>query len=129
MPISAPKGDIMSPFFYYQIFINKRDMKRVIISEKQLESLVGALRKVNEEHKEGSYMAKQQLYVIATLAMAMWENMEDGEQLEDWMESKIAQCEQSIVSVVKTFMYDEFADENDMGGMGKLDFKDIVIGK
>jgi len=104
-------------------------MKRVIISEKQLESLVGALRKVNEEHKEGSYMAKQQLYVIATLAMAMWENMEDGEQLEDWMESKIAQTEQSIISVVKTFMYDEFADENDLGGMGKLDFKDLVIGK
>ena len=104
-------------------------MKRVIISEKQLESLVKALRKVNEEHKEGSYMAKQQLYVIATLAMAMWENMEDGEQLEDWMESKIAQCEQSIVSVVKTFMYDEFTDENDVGGMNKLDFKDIVIGK
>jgi hypothetical protein len=104
-------------------------MKRVIISEKQLESLVGALRKVNEEHKEGSYMAKEQLYVIATLAMAMWENMEDGEQLEDWMESKIAQCEQSIVSVVKTFMYDEFTDENDIRGMNKLDFKDIVIGK
>jgi len=104
-------------------------MKRVIISEKQLESLVGALRNVNEEHKEGSYMAKQQLYVIATLAMAMWENMEDGEQLEDWMESKIAQTEQSIISVVKTFMYDEFADENDLGGMDKLDFKDIVIGK
>ena len=104
-------------------------MKRVIISEKQLESLVGALRKVNEEHKEGSYMSKEQLYIIATLAMAMWENMEEGEQLEDWMESKIAQCEQSIISVVKTFMYDEFADETDLGGMGKLDFKDIVIGK
>jgi hypothetical protein len=104
-------------------------MKRIIISEKQLESLVGALRKVNEEHKEGSYMSKSQLYVIATLAMTMWENMEDGEQLEDWMESKIAQCEQSIVSVVKTFMYDEFTDENDIGGMNKLDFKDIVIGK
>ena len=104
-------------------------MKKVIISEKQLESLVKALKNVNEEHKEGSYMAKQQLYVIATLAMAMWENMEDGEQLEDWMESKIAQCEQSIVSVVKTFMYDEFTDENDIGGMNKLDFKDIVIGK
>lgn len=104
-------------------------MKRVIISEKQLESLVSALRNVNEEHQEGSYMAKQQLYVISTLAMAMWENMEDGEQLEDWMESKIAQCEQSIISVVKTFMYDEFADDDNLGGMGKLDFKDIVIGK
>ena len=104
-------------------------MKKVIISEKQLESLVSVLRKVNEEHKEGSYISKQQLYVIATLAMAMWENMEDGEELEDWMESKIAQCEQSIVSVVKTFMYDEFTDENDIGGMNKLDFKEIVIGK
>jgi hypothetical protein len=89
-------------------------MRRVIISEKQLESLVGALRKVNEEHKEGSYMSKQQLYVIATLAMAMWENMEEGEQLEDWMESKIAQCEQSIISVVKTFMYDEATSDDDL---------------
>jgi hypothetical protein len=89
-------------------------MKRIIISEKQLESLVGALRKVNEEHKEGSYMSKSQLYVIATLAMAMWENMEEGEQLEDWMESKIAQCEQSIISVVKTFMYDEATSDDDL---------------
>jgi hypothetical protein len=104
-------------------------MKRVIISEKQLESLVGALRKVNEENEEGSYMAKQQLYVISTLAMAMWENMEEGEQLEDWMESKIAQCEQSVISVVKTFMYDELDNEDGLGGMGKLNFKDLVIGK
>lgn len=104
-------------------------MKRVIISEKQLESLVGALRNVNGEHKEGSYMAKQQLYVISTLAMAMWENMEDGEQLEDWMESKIAQTEQSIISVVKTFMYDEFADEDGLDGTKKLDFNELIIGK
>ena len=33
-------------------------MKRVIISEKQLESLVSALHKVNEQSEEGSYMAK-----------------------------------------------------------------------
>jgi hypothetical protein len=59
-------------------------------------------------------MAKSQLYVIATLAMAMWENMEEGEQLEDWMESKIAQCEQSIISVVKTFMYNEATSDDDL---------------
>ena len=103
-------------------------MKRVIISEKQLESLVKALRKVNEEHREGSYMAKQQLYVIATLAMAMWENMEDGEQLEDWMESKIAQAEQSVVSVVKTFMYDEVTVKAP-DGTKDIDLDDIVIGQ
>ena len=51
---------------------------------------------------------------------------EDGEQLEDWMESKIAQSEQSIVAVVKAFMYDEVEGEN--GGMDKLDYGDLVIG-
>jgi hypothetical protein len=40
----------------------------------------------------------------------MWEAMEDGEELEDWMTSKIAQTEQGMVSVFKAYMYDEFED-------------------
>jgi hypothetical protein len=104
-------------------------MKKVMISEKQLESLVSSLRNESDEHESGSYMAKQQLYIIATLAMAMWEKMEDGEQLEDWMETKIAQSEQSIISVVKTFMYDDATDEKSIGGMNRLDFNDLIIGK
>jgi len=47
--------------------------------------------------------------------------------LDDWMESKIAQAEQSIVSVVKSYMYDEVVD--DMKGMETLNYNDIVIGK
>jgi len=103
--------------------------KDIIISETQLSKLVESLKtNVNENHREGSYMAKQQLFTIATLAHAMWEKMEDGEQLEDWMESKIAQSEQSVVSVVKAFMYDEF-EETHNDGMGKLNYDEIVIGK
>ena len=102
--------------------------KDIILTEKQLEKLVNGLKKnVNEDKEGGSYMAKQQLYTIAILAQKMWESMEDGEQLEDWMESKIAQCEQSISSVVKAYMYDEVDDA--MKGMGGLNFDDIVIGK
>jgi len=102
--------------------------KDIILTEKQLEKLVNGVKaNVNEGHGEGSYMAKQQLYTIALLAHKMWESMEDGEQLEDWMESKIAQCEQSITSVVKAFMYDEFVDDN--RGVGTLNFDEIVIGK
>jgi len=101
-------------------------MKNIIISEKQLDTLVNKVKKgVNENHEEGSYMAKQQLFTIATLAYKMWESMEDGEQLEDWMESKIAQAEQSVTAVVKTFMYKEITDK---GGMDKLNYNDIVIG-
>jgi len=107
-------------------------MKNIIISEKQLEFLTDKVKnKVNEDKEEGSYMAKQQLFIIATLAQKMWEAMEEGEQLEDWMETKIAQAEQSIVSVVKSYMYDEFVDGEspEMDGMGKLNFDDLIIGK
>ena len=74
-------------------------MSNIIITESQLRKLKSNI----SEGSKGSYMAKQQLFTIATLAYKMWEQMEEGEQLEDWMESKVAQSEQSIVSVVKIF--------------------------
>jgi len=103
--------------------------KDIVLTEKQLEKLVNGVKsgKIVENHEEGSYMAKSQLYTIAVLAMKMWEEMEDGEQLEDWMESKIAQAEQSVLSVVKTYMYDELVDDNK--GMSTLNYDEIVIGK
>jgi hypothetical protein len=88
-------------------------MSKIIITEEQLERMVKILKENNEE---GSYMAKQQLFTIATLAYKMWEMMEEGEQLEDWMESKIAQSEQSIIAVVKSYMYDEVEDRIKNGG-------------
>lgn len=108
----------------------KTNMKNIIISEKQLEKLTNRVKNsLTENQEEGSYMAKQQLFTIATLAHKMWEEMEDGEQLEDWMETKIAQSEQSIISVVKTFMYDEVSSKTSNDGMGKLSFDDLIIGK
>ena len=101
-------------------------MSKIIITEKQFKEVV---KTIKEEQQEGSYMAKQQLFTIATLAHKMWEEMEDGEQLEDWMETKIAQSEQSIISVVKTFMYDEVSSKSSSDGMGKLSFDDLIIGK
>lgn len=98
-------------------------MSKIIISEKQLEKMVKILK---EEQEEGSYMAKQQLFVLATLAYKMWEIMDEGEQLEDWMETKIAQAEQSISSVVKSYMYDDMEERMKNGG---LDLDGLIIGK
>jgi hypothetical protein len=97
-------------------------MKNILISHEQLEKLTN---QVKETKEEGSYMSKKQLFTIATLAYKMWEEMEDGEQIEDWMESKIAQSEQSIVAVAKEYMYNEFTEK---GGMDKLGFDDLIIG-
>ena len=99
-------------------------MSKIIITEKQFKEVV---RTIKEEQHEGSYMAKQQLFTMATLCYKMWEVLEEGEQLDDWMESKIAQAEQSITSVVKAYMYDEVTDN--MKGMETLNYNEIVIGK
>jgi ribosome-binding ATPase YchF (GTP1/OBG family) len=99
-------------------------MSKIIITEKQFKEVV---KTIKEEQQEGSYMAKQQLFTIATLAYKMWELMEEGEQLEDWMESKIAQSEQSITSVVKSFMYDELEDR--AKGPHGFDPNELIIGK
>jgi|TARA_R110000803_G_C11800119_1_gene299295 hypothetical protein len=98
-------------------------MAKIILTEEQLKTLTASLT----ENKDGSYMAKQQLFTIATLAYKMWEMMEDGEEIEDWMESKLAQAEQGVVAIVKAYMYDEV--EGNIKGMGKLDYSDLVIGK
>mgnify|MGYP007046847333 CR=1 FL=1 len=103
-------------------------MANIVISEEQLKMLMEIKNKKQiKEDKEGSYMAKQQLFTIATLAYKMWEQLPEEEQLEDWMESKIAQCEQSVIAVVKTYLYDEVND--DIKGMDTLNYNDIVIGK
>ena len=98
-------------------------MGRIIITEEQLQEVVKQLK---ENHEGGSYMAKQQLFTIATLAYKMWELMEEGEQLEDWMESKIAQTDQMITAVVKSYMYDEV--ENKIKGSHEFDPNDLIIG-
>jgi len=131
LPGWAQKGTLVFPFFFLFVFIYKTiTMSKIVITQEQLENLKKTLseniKPINED-KDGNYMAKQQLFTLGTLALQMWEIMEDDEQLDDWMESKIAQAEQSITSVVKAYMYDEVVD--DMKGMETLNYKDIVIGK
>ena len=99
-------------------------MRKIIITDKQFENIV---RNIKENDHDGSYMAKQQLFTIATLAYKMWEMMEEGEELEDWMETKISQSEQSITAVVKSYMYDEV--ENKIKGSNDIDFDDLIIGR
>jgi hypothetical protein len=116
-------------FSIWGIFIIKHfTMAKFVITQKQLDFLVENLKnKTITEDADGSYMAKQQLFVIATMAYKMWEMLDDNAQLEDWMESKIAQCEQSVSSVVKAYLYDEFDAE--LKGMDTLNYDDLVIGK
>jgi hypothetical protein len=98
-------------------------MKKVIITKEQYDLIKYS---INESQKGNSEMAKQQLFIIATMAYKMWEQLENDEQLEDWMISKIAQCEQSVSSVVKAYLYDEFVENKETNN---INFDELVIGK
>ena len=80
--------------------------KEYLITEIQLKKIVETMKVETTEGSDGNYMAKQQLFTIATAAFKMWETMEEGEELEDWMSSKIAQAEQSVFSAFKAYLYD-----------------------
>jgi ferritin-like metal-binding protein YciE len=97
--------------------------KKIVVTEDQLRKLKDTL----SENKHNNSMAKQQLFTIATLAKKMWEEMDENDVLEDWQESKIAQVEQSIIAVVKSYMYDEFVDGEK--GIEGLTLDDIIIGQ
>ena len=65
-----------------------------------------------EENHKGSYMAKQQLYNIAKKAQSVHDRIDNGETLDDWMESKIAQMADNMDSVSNSFDYDEHEDHH-----------------
>jgi hypothetical protein len=130
--IGRPQKKVTSvTFLFLMIFIVKETMgKDIILTERQLEKLVNVIKKdkLNENNQDGSSIVKQQLFTIALMAYKMWEEMDDDETLEDWMSSKITQAEQSVQSVVKSYLYDDFVNDGNKG-MGVLNYDEIVIGK
>ena len=82
-------------------------------SENQINEGCGDVKPKHEKKHHGSYMAKQQLYNIAKKAQSVHDRLGDNEQLEDWMESKIAQMSDNIDSVSNSFDYDEHEDHHE----------------
>jgi len=59
----------------------------------------------HKSHKGDSYMAKPQLYKIQEYASKLHDMIQDGETLDDWMESYIAQTDQMMGAVYHKYSY------------------------
>lgn len=62
------------------------------------------------------YMTKSQLFKIGEYALKLHDMIEDGENLPEWMQSKVAQMDQMIGSVYHALNYDKtrgVSDEHD----------------
>ena len=72
-------------------------------------------------------MLKQQLFTIATISQKLFESIEDDQQVEDWVKSKVAVADELISTVAKKVMYNEL--NNDIKGFDTLNYDDLIIGK
>lgn len=61
----------------------------------------------NSHHHKSSYMAKPQLSKIAEYAQKLYDMIHENEQLDDWMESHIAQMADDISEVYHALSYDK----------------------
>ena len=59
----------------------------------------------DDHHRESSYMAKPQLAKIAKYASMLLSMIDEGEEIQDWQESKIAQMSQMIGDVYHSIEY------------------------
>lgn len=53
------------------------------------------------------YMTKNQLFTLGDTALKLHDMIEDGENLPEWMQSKIAQAQQMIESAYNAYKYDK----------------------
>jgi len=67
----------------------------------------GTVEGQDQELDYEGYMSKSQLYKIGEAALKLHDMIEDGENLPEWMQSKIAQAEQMIQSAYNAFKYDK----------------------
>ena len=70
------------------------------------------------------YMTKSQLFKIGEYALKMHDMIEDGENLPEWMQSKVAQMAQSIGDVFHALNYDMTRDTLDSEESSEYDYQE-----
>ena len=89
------------------ILADDLDRRGLTKQAQHVDAILNEVVQQEHEHEEESYMAKPQLKVIAEAADMLHQHIQDGERLDDWMETYISQAEHMIVQVFKKYMYDE----------------------
>jgi hypothetical protein len=106
-----------------KITVSREELKQIIKEEWEREMLLEMHTEAEEmpvpegydETVQGQdqeldyegYMSKSQLYKIGEAALKLHDMIQDGDNLPEWMQSKIAQAEQMIQSAYNAFKYDK----------------------
>ncbi len=95
--------------------ITKAKLKQIIKEEMQMMQMQDEIPQGYDDSVMGQdqeldyegYMTKGQLYKIGQYALEMHDMIEDGENLPEWMQSKISEMARSIGDVKHALEYDK----------------------
>jgi hypothetical protein len=95
--------------------ITKAKLKQIIKEEMQMMQMQDEIPQGYDDSVMGQdqeldyegYMTKNQLYKIGQYALEMHDMIEDGENLPEWMQSKVAEMARSIGDVKHALEYDK----------------------
>ena len=101
-----------------KITVSREELKQIIKEEWEREAILEMQGEVPEGYDETvagqdqeldyeGYMTKSQLYKIGEYALELHDMIQDGENLPEWMQSKVAQMEKDIGSVKHALEYDK----------------------
>lgn len=87
--------------------ITKTRLKQIIKEEIEAIGYDDTVAGQDQELDYEGYMTKSQLYKIGQYALELHDMIEDGENLPEWMQAKIAQMSMMIGSVKHALQYDK----------------------
>jgi hypothetical protein len=101
-----------------KITVSREELKQIIKEEWEREAILEMQGEVPEGYDETvagqdqeldyeGYMTKSQLYKIGEYALELHDMIQDGENLPEWMQSKVAQMEKDVGSVYHALKYDK----------------------
>jgi len=103
-------------------------MKNYIVSENQFNKILHLIEdSFGLKNETDVDNIKQKLFTITTLSQKIWEIIDEEEEIDESLLTKLSECESIILDVAKAYLY------NGMDGTEKklknIDFNDLIIGK
>jgi hypothetical protein len=101
-----------------KITVSREELKQIIKEEWEREMLLEMHDEIpmgydetvqgqDQELDYEGYMTKSQLFKIGEYALKLHDMIQDGENLPEWMQSKVSQMEKDVGSVYHALKYDK----------------------
>ena len=103
-------------------------MKNYIVSENQFNKILHLIEdNFGLKNESDVDNIKQKLFTITTLSQKIWEMIDEEEEIDESLLTKLSECESIILDVARAYLY-KGMDGGDKK-LKNIDFNELIIGK